>query len=53
MSYVVVEKPRPHVSGRSAFITGQSPVRTGLTKAGLPGSPLGLQKKVLEEGFHE
>ncbi len=40
-------------AGRSAFITGQSPVRTGLTKVGLPGSGLGLQKKVLEEGFHE
>ena len=30
-------------AGRSAFITGQSPVRTGLTKVGLPGSALGLQ----------
>jgi len=30
-------------AGRSAFITGQSPVRTGLTKVGLPGSDLGLQ----------
>jgi arylsulfatase A-like enzyme len=30
-------------AGRSAFITGQSPFRTGLTKVGLPGSPLGLQ----------
>ena len=32
-------------AGRSAFITGQSPIRTGLTKVGLPGSPLGLQKE--------
>ncbi len=32
-------------AGRAAFITGQSPIRTGLTKVGLPGSPLGLQKK--------
>src|ERR1017187_248333 len=24
-------------AGRSAFITGQSPIRTGLTKVGLPG----------------
>jgi arylsulfatase A-like enzyme len=30
-------------AGRSAFITGQSPFRTGLTKVGLPGSLLGLQ----------
>jgi arylsulfatase len=31
-------------AGRSAFITGQSSVRTGLTKVGVPGSPLGLHK---------
>jgi arylsulfatase A-like enzyme len=30
-------------AGRACFITGQSPIRTGLTKVGLPGSPLGLQ----------
>ena len=30
-------------AGRSAFITGQSPVRTGLSKVGMPGSDLGLQ----------
>jgi arylsulfatase len=30
-------------AGRSAFITGQHPVRTGLTKVGVPGAPLGLQ----------
>jgi arylsulfatase A-like enzyme len=29
-------------AGRAAFITGQSPIRTGLTKVGLPGSPIGL-----------
>jgi arylsulfatase A-like enzyme len=29
-------------AGRAAFITGQSPIRTGLTKVGLPGAPLGL-----------
>lgn len=29
-------------AGRAAFITGQSPVRTGLTKVGLPGAQLGL-----------
>jgi arylsulfatase A-like enzyme len=27
----------------AAFITGQSPIRTGLTKVGLPGANLGLQ----------
>src|SRR5690242_5601972 len=32
-------------AGRAAFITGQSPIRTGLTKVGLPGAPEGLQKK--------
>ncbi len=32
-------------AGRAAFITGQSPIRTGLTKVGLPGSPIGLQKE--------
>src|ERR1700752_5096234 len=30
-------------AGRAAFITGQSPIRTGLTKVGLPGAELGLQ----------
>jgi arylsulfatase A-like enzyme len=30
-------------AGRSAFITGQHPIRTGLTKVGVPGAPLGLQ----------
>ena len=30
-------------AGRSAFITGQSPKRTGLLKIGMPGDPLGLQ----------
>jgi arylsulfatase len=29
-------------AGRAAFITGQSPIRTGLTKVGLPGATLGL-----------
>lgn len=32
-------------AGRAAFITGQSPIRTGLTKVGLPGAPEGLQKE--------
>ncbi|RLQ22378.1 arylsulfatase [Seongchinamella sediminis] len=30
-------------AGRSAFITGQHPVRTGLTKVGVPGADIGLQ----------
>ena len=29
-------------AGRAAFLTGQSPIRTGLTKVGLPGAELGL-----------
>ena len=32
-------------AGRAAFITGQIPFRTGLTKVGLPGSDLGLQSQ--------
>lgn len=31
-------------AGRAAFITGQSPIRTGLTKVGLPGAPEGITK---------
>jgi len=30
-------------AGRAAFITGQNPIRTGLTKVGLPGADIGLQ----------
>ncbi|MGB4777314.1 arylsulfatase [Microbacterium sp.] len=30
-------------AGRAAFITGQNPYRTGLTKVGMPGAKLGLQ----------
>ena len=30
-------------AGRAAFITGQNPIRTGLTKVGMPGANLGLQ----------
>jgi arylsulfatase A-like enzyme len=29
-------------AGRAAFITGQMPIRTGLTKVGLPGAPEGM-----------
>ena len=32
-------------AGRAAFITGQSPIRTGLTKVGLPGAPEGMKQE--------
>src|SRR5450432_1341598 len=32
-------------AGRAAFVTGQSPMRTGLLKVGLPGAPEGLAGK--------
>ena len=45
-------------AGRSAFVTGQSPGRTGLTKVGLPGFDFGLSDKDItlaevlkEEGY--
>ncbi len=30
-------------AGRAAFITGQNPIRTGLTKVGTPGADIGLE----------
>jgi arylsulfatase len=30
-------------AGRAAFITGQVPLRTGMTTVGIPGAPLGIQ----------
>lgn len=30
-------------AGRSSFITGQSPLRTGLSKVGVPGASVGIQ----------
>ena len=30
-------------AGRAAFICGQNPIRTGLTKVGMPGATIGLQ----------
>jgi len=30
-------------AGRAAFITGQNPIRTGLTKVGMPGADTGLK----------
>jgi len=32
-------------TGRSSVITGQSPIRISLSKVGMPGAPLGLQKR--------
>ena len=32
-------------AGRAAFITGQIPLRTGMTTIGIPGSKLGIQKE--------
>ncbi|MBY7819742.1 arylsulfatase [Vibrio fluvialis] len=32
-------------AGRSAFITGQMPKRTGLSKVGMPGAPEGINEK--------
>jgi arylsulfatase len=34
-------------AGRSSFITGQCTLRTGLSKVGVPGSPIGLQDRDL------
>src|ERR1700712_5898296 len=30
-------------AGRAAFITGQNPMRTGLTKVGMPGADVGIK----------
>jgi hypothetical protein len=30
-------------AGRAAFVTGQNPYRTGMTKVGMPGADLGLR----------
>ena len=32
-------------AGRSSFITGQATMRTGLSKVGIPGAPVGLQAR--------
>ncbi len=32
-------------AGRAAFITGQNPIRTGLTKVGMPGAKIGLSSE--------
>ncbi|MGC2765540.1 MAG: sulfatase-like hydrolase/transferase, partial [Candidatus Acidiferrum sp.] len=32
-------------AGRSSFITGQTPKRTGMSKVGIPGASIGLQAR--------
>jgi arylsulfatase A-like enzyme len=34
-------------AGRSSFITGQSTYRTGLSKVGIPGAPIGMTDKLV------
>jgi arylsulfatase len=34
-------------AGRSSFITGQSVYRTGLSKVGVPGAPVGMSDKIV------
>jgi arylsulfatase len=34
-------------AGRSSFITGQSVLRTGLSKVGIPGAAVGMSEKIL------
>jgi arylsulfatase A-like enzyme len=34
-------------AGRSSFITGQSVYRTGLSKVGIPASPVGMSEKIV------
>jgi arylsulfatase len=34
-------------AGRSSFITGQSVFRTGLSKVGIPGAPVGMHEKII------
>jgi arylsulfatase len=34
-------------AGRSSFITGQSVYRTGLSKVGIPGAPVGMSEKLI------
>ena len=43
MSFTDFYAEQSCTAGRAAFMTGQSPVRTGLTKVGMPGAELGLQ----------
>src|SRR6201997_3492761 len=34
-------------AGRSSFITGQSVYRTGLSKVGMPGAPIGMEEHIV------
>src|SRR4026207_2479725 len=34
-------------AGRSSFITGQSVLRTGLSKVGVPAAPIGMNEKIV------
>ena len=34
-------------AGRSSFITGQSVYRTGLSKVGIPGAPIGMEEHIV------
>ena len=34
-------------AGRSSFITGQSVLRTGLSKVGIPAAPIGMSEKII------
>ena len=34
-------------AGRSSFITGQSVMRTGLSKVGIPAAPVGMSDKIV------
>src|SRR5213080_1144667 len=34
-------------AGRSSFITGQSVFRTGLSKVGIPGAPIGMSERIV------
>src|SRR5262245_3751786 len=39
-------------AGRAAFITAQSPIRTGLTKVGLPGGEVGRHAELNPTRMH-
>ena len=45
MKFIDYDAEQSCTAGRSAAITGQSPIRTGLPKVGLPGADLGLRKE--------
>src|SRR6186713_954691 len=36
-----------YTAGRSSFITGQSVLRTGLSKVGAPAAPVGMNEKIV------